>query len=99
MAVIGKWFLFLRQAHSDTILTHRSIQNRLWYFRNLKRIVLLDELERLLVLERQHPNASGYVSLEVEERDLPLGKKHDVSLNSTGLTLNSHYDLNSLVVS
>ena len=52
-----------------------------------------------MVLERQHPNASGYVSLEVEERDLPLGKKHDVSLNSTGLTLNSHYDLNSLVVS
>ena len=58
------------------------------------RLVLLNELERLLVLERQHPNASGYVSLEVEERDLPLGKKHDVSLNFSATVLrppvNSH---------
>ena len=58
------------------------------------RLVLLNELERLLVLERQHPNASGYVSLEVEERDLPLGKKHDVSLNFSATVrrppVNSH---------
>ena len=58
------------------------------------RLVLLNELERLLVLERQHPNASGYVSLEVEERDLPLGKKHDVSLNFSSTVrrppVNSH---------
>ena len=47
--------------------------------------MLLGELERLLVLERQHSNATGYVSLEVEERDLPLGKKHDVSLNEIEL--------------
>lgn len=54
------------------------------------RLVLLNELERLLVLERQHPNASGYVSLEVEERDLPLGKKHDVSLNFSATVRRPH---------
>lgn len=56
-------------------------------------MVLLDELERLLVLERQHPNASGYVSLEVEERDLPLGKKHDVSFHQADPNLSLTFNL------
>ena len=55
--------------------------------------MLLDELERLLVLERQHPNANGYVSLEVEERDLPLGKKHDVSFHQADPNLSLTFNL------
>jgi len=37
--------------------------------------MLLKELERLLILEAEHPAAIGYFTLDVEERDIPEGQK------------------------